>query len=78
MASLSPPAPALSGDEGVFEKLTASAIFRGESVEGTLGTVLGSGSFLTELSHRTLRLPTGCCAYGGNARVGNLKAKFGR
>jgi len=35
--------------ELMFEKLTASAIFRGESVEGTLGTVSGSGSFLAEL-----------------------------
>ena len=38
--------------ELMFEKLTASAIFRGESVEGTLGTATGSGSFLAELLQR--------------------------
>ena len=54
--------------ELMFEKLTASAIFRGESVEGTLGTASGSGSFLAELMRRVVE----------NARVDNLEAMFVR
>ena len=42
--------------EGMFEKLTASAILRGYSVEGSMDTVSGSGSFLAELTQRVLRL----------------------
>ena len=40
----------------MFEKLTASAILRGYSVEGSMDTVSGSGSFLAELTQRVLRL----------------------
>jgi hypothetical protein len=54
--------------ELMFEKLTAAAIFRGESVEGTLGTVAGSGRFLAELMKRVVE----------NARVDNLEAMFAR
>ena len=39
-----------------------------------MGTVNGSGSLLAEVTHRVLRLPTGCCANGGNARVDSLEA----